>query len=127
MLPIGAVARQAGLRTSAIRYYERLGLLPAPDRVSGRRRYGPDALMRLSVIRFARESGFTIREIRTLLGGKPYSERLRGLARAKIRELEGAIQRAHAMQSLLERALRCRCLTAEECGRLLIGGAARIR
>src|SRR5262249_53920342 len=101
MLSIGAVARQAGLRPSAIRYYERLGLLPAPGRVGGRRRYGPDVLTRLAVISFARASGFTLREVRRLLGGKPYSLQLRRLARAKILELDGVIERAHAMQALL--------------------------
>ena len=119
MLPIGEVARRAGLNASAIRYYERLGLLPAPGRVGGRRRYGSEALTRLAAIRFARDSGFTIREIRYLLGGKPYAGRLRRLARDKILELDGVIGRARAMQSLLKRGLRCRCLTAEECGRLI--------
>src|SRR5262249_3006977 len=80
MMPIGEVPRQAGLRPPAIRYYERIGLLPAPERSSGRRRYGPDVLARLTVIRFARGNGFTVREIRDLLGGRPYSARLRMLA-----------------------------------------------
>jgi MerR family transcriptional regulator, redox-sensitive transcriptional activator SoxR len=119
VLPIGAVARQTGLRASAIRYYERLGLLPAPDRVGGRRRYRTDVLTRLAVIRFARASGFTLREVRRLLGGRPYSSGLRRLARAKISELGEVIARARTMQALLERGLRCRCLTAEECGRVL--------
>ena len=87
--------------------------------MSGRRRYGTDVLTRLAVIRFARASGFTLREVRRLLGGRPYSGGLRRLARAKIFELGGVIARARAMQALLRRGLRCRCLTAEECGRTL--------
>lgn len=120
MMRIGEVARQGGLRTSAIRYYERLGLLPVPQRTGGRRHYGPEVLSRLQVIRFARSSGFSLREVRSLLGGRPYSGQMRRLARAKILELEGAIERAHAMRSLLQSALRCKCLTAEECGRRLL-------
>jgi hypothetical protein len=54
-----------------------------------------------------------------LLGGVPYSARLRRIAKAKIEELDGAIERARAMQSLLRRALRCDCLTLDECGRRL--------
>jgi len=119
MHSIGQVARQAGIQTSAIRYYERLGLLPAPERASGRRRYGDDVLLRLTVIRFARASGFTLREIRELFAGRPYSARLRTLAEGKIAELDAVIERTQVVQSLLRRALACRCLTLEECARRL--------
>jgi len=71
------------------------------------------------VIRFARGSGFTLREIRGLFAGRPYSQRLRTLARGKIAELASAIERARLVQSLLRRALACDCLTLEECGRRL--------
>ena len=117
MMPIGELARRASLRTSAVRYYERLGLLPAPERKNGRRRYDEETLDRLRVIAFARAAGFSLREIRQLFAGKPYSRRLRDLATGKIDELEGTIARARAMQSLLRAALRCDCLTIEECGR----------
>lgn len=119
MMLIGDVARHAVLRPSAIRYYERLGLLPAPIRRNGRRHYGEEVLFRLQLIRFARESGFSLREIRWLFAGKPYSTRMRQVARHKIGELEKAIERGRSMQSLLKRAIRCRCLTLEECGRRL--------
>jgi MerR family redox-sensitive transcriptional activator SoxR len=119
MMMIGEVARDAGLRTSAIRYYERLGLLPAPERRNGRRRYTEDVLGRLEVIRFARATGFTLREISKLFAGRPYSARLRDLASDKITELEAIVERARLVQSLLRSALRCNCLTPEECGRLM--------
>jgi DNA-binding transcriptional MerR regulator len=123
MMPIGEVARRAGLRASAIRYYERLGLLPAPERSGGRRRYDEGVLAQLAVIGFARRSGFTLREIRRLFAGRPYSASLRTLAHRKLAELDVAIERTRAMQELLRRALRCNCLTLEECGRRI--GAAR--
>jgi MerR family redox-sensitive transcriptional activator SoxR len=116
---IGEIARDAGLRTSAIRYYERLGLLPSPERRGGRRHYTGDVLLRLEVIRFARESGFTLREIRKLISGRPYSASLRELASDKVAELDGVIERARTMQALLRSALRCNCLAPEDCGRLL--------
>jgi MerR family redox-sensitive transcriptional activator SoxR len=119
MMTIGDVARDAGLRASTIRYYERLGLLPPPERRSGRRHYTDAVLPRLAVIRFARESGFTLREISKLFAGRPYSARLRELANDKIAELTATLERVKTMQSLLRSALRCNCLTAEECGRLI--------
>ena len=124
-MKIGEIARQTGLRTSAIRYYERLGLLPQARRVNGQRSYGEDVLVRLEVIRGATASGFTLQEIRKLFAGRPYSHRLKSLARVKIDELERSIERSRTMQGLLEKALRCRCLTLEECGRRML--AARCR
>ena len=125
MLRIGEVARAAGIRTSAIRYYERIGLLPAAQREGGRRGYDDRVLLRLTVIRFARDNGFTLREIRLLFSGRPYSARLRQLATGKVAELEAGIEKARAMQAMLRSALRCRCLTAEECGRRLRRHSAR--
>jgi DNA-binding transcriptional MerR regulator len=117
MLAIGEVARRAGLAPSALRYYERLGLLPVPGRTSGRRRYDEAILLRLRVIGFARECGFSLREIRQLFAGKPYSATLRGLAHRKLDEVAQAIERFHAMRELLRSALRCQCLTLEQCAR----------
>jgi len=124
MMAIGEVARRARLRPSALRYYERLGLLPAPLRDSGRRRYGDDVLVRLRVIGFARACGFTLREIRQLFAGRPYSATLRTLARDKLVEMERSIEHMRAMQELLRSALRCDCLTLEQCGRRLQAASA---
>jgi MerR family redox-sensitive transcriptional activator SoxR len=128
MLSIGEIANRSGFRTSALRYYERLGLLPAPQRKSGRRQYADDVLERLTVIRFARESGFTLREIRQLFDGRPYSAGMRKLAAAKVDELDALIKRAQMMQALLQTALRCNCLSLEECGeRMRKASEARTR
>ena len=123
MLAIGEVARQAGLRPSAVRYYERLGLLPPPLRDSGRRRYDDGVFVRLKVIAFARECGFSLREIRQLFAGRPYSSALRGLASRKLVEMRETMARLEAMRGLLRTALRCECLTLEQCGRLLLAPA----
>lgn len=122
-LSIGALARQAGLRPSAIRYYESVGLLPAPERVSGRRRYDPAVLARLALIAAAQQMGFTVAEIKTLMYGfspaTPASARWQALAARKLPEVEALIARAEGMKRLLEQALRCGCLTLDDCARQL--------
>ncbi len=57
---IGEVADQAGVRTSLIRYYEDIGLLPEPERVSGQRRYDATVLRRLTVIDVAHRAGMSL-------------------------------------------------------------------
>jgi MerR family redox-sensitive transcriptional activator SoxR len=122
-LTIGAVARRSGLRASALRYYESVGLLPAPPRVNGERRYDAAVLERLAVIRMAQEAGFTIAEIRTLLHGfapdTPPLTRWHALATRKLPEVEALIARAEGMKRILEAGLRCACPTLEECARAL--------
>ena len=63
-MAIGEVARRAGVRASALRYYESIGILPAPRRVNGRRRYDGEVLELLTVVRVAQQAGFTAAEIR---------------------------------------------------------------
>ncbi len=122
-LTITAVATQAGIRPTAIRYYESIGLLPAPARVNGRRRYDERVLQQLAIIATAQRMGFTITEIGTLLHGfsaeTPAWERWQLLAREKLPEIDALIVRAQAMKELLERSLCCECLTLDECARAL--------
>src|SRR3546814_8957570 len=67
-LPIGMLSRRTGCNIETIRYYEKIGLLPAPARSDGGHRlYGHGHLMRLGFVRRARELGFTLDEIRALL------------------------------------------------------------
>lgn len=128
---ISEVARRAGVRPSALRYYERVGLLPSPGRKGGRRRYGGEVLRevgyRLAVVRVTQQAGFTVSEIKTLLDGfseeTPPSERWRVLATEKLPEVEALVERAAGMKRLLERGLGCECLRLEEC-ELIDGGFA---
>lgn len=118
---IGEVARRAGIATSAIRYYERQGLLEPADRRSGRRVYGAEILDRLTLIRLAKSAGFTIAEIRRLIhgfdgSGKP-GPRWRALAGRKLAELDRRIDEARQMKGVLERVRRCECPTFEVCAR----------
>ena len=67
-LPIGALSKRSGVNIETIRYYERIGIMPAPKRsAGGYRLYGPDHLKRLTFIRRGRELGFSLDELRDLL------------------------------------------------------------
>jgi DNA-binding transcriptional MerR regulator len=118
-LTIGEVARRAGLRTSAIRYYESIGVLPEPVREGGQRRYTDDTVRRLRVIDVAKRAGFTLDQARVLLAagesGSPAFERLRELAEHKLPEVDALIERAHAMRAWLQAATTCDCATLDVC------------
>ena len=67
--PIGAMSKLTGVNIETIRYYERISILPKPDRTpGGNRQYNHDQLKRLAFIKRSRELGFSIDEIRALLG-----------------------------------------------------------
>lgn len=118
-MKIGELAGRSGLNASAIRYYEKRGLLPAPHRAGGQRRYPADALDRVLLIRLASEMGFTLSEIKVFLNGlrddAPVGPRWKKLAHRKIQEVEGSIQRTRRLKSLLEHLLHCRCASLQVC------------
>jgi DNA-binding transcriptional MerR regulator len=126
MLPIGQVARRAGITASAIRYYENEGLLPRALREGGRRVYDEPILDRLRLIELAKKSGFTIAEIRKLLGGfarsAPPGVRWRALAEKKLEELDRRIEEAQRMRELLGIVMGCECPTLEDCARSMRDG-----
>jgi MerR family redox-sensitive transcriptional activator SoxR len=120
---IGEVAQRAGLAPSAIRYYEKLGLIPKPSRDGGKRRYDPSVLEWLSLIALAREAGFTIAEIRRLVTGftpgtRP-AARWQELATRKLAEIDAMVARAERMRAILRVALDCGCFRLEDCAALL--------
>jgi len=118
-MKIGELARRAGLNPSAVRYYENRGLLAAPYRTGGERRYPDETLHRVLLIRFARDMGFTLGEIKIFLNGlretAPVGPRWRKLARRKIQEVDENIRRSRRMKSLLEHLLDCRCVSLQVC------------
>jgi MerR family redox-sensitive transcriptional activator SoxR len=126
-MTIGEVAEHSGLRPSAIRYYESVGILPEPDRINGRRRYDSDVLDVLHAVGVARDAGFGIAELRQLFQGirerEAPSAVWQRFAEQKLREVDERIRQANAMRRLLEEGLRCGCLGVEEC--VLFGKMAR--
>ena len=120
-ISISQVARQVGLRASAIRYYEEVGILAPARRVSGQRRYDETVLYRLAVVRRAQEAGFTLDEIRRLFFGfsqsTPVSERWKKIAERKLVELDARIEQIQSMRTLLKKLRSCcECETVEKCG-----------
>ena len=118
-LTIREVARRAGLATSSIRYYERIELLPKPERVSGQRRYGTEVLGKLGFIGVARSAGFKLAEIRELMAGVDSAggmgDHMRTLSARKLDEVEALLERTKAMKGWLEVAKECGCATPAEC------------
>lgn len=118
-LTIGEVAQRVGLNSSAVRYYESVGLLPIPKRVNGRRRYDPSSVQMLSMILFAQKAGFTLTEIKTLFHGfatnTPVGDQWRLLAGQKLTEINALIQRAEQMKQLIEAGMQCGCVQWQDC------------
>jgi MerR family redox-sensitive transcriptional activator SoxR len=118
-LTIGQVAQRVGLNTSAIRYYERNGVLPEASRVSGQRRYTESTIERLRVLDVAKRAGFTLDEAKVLLatidGGAPAHEELQALATRMLPEVHALIARAEAMRDWLTTATECNCDSFDVC------------
>jgi MerR family redox-sensitive transcriptional activator SoxR len=129
-LTISEVARQVGLQASAIRYYERIGLLPPAPRMSGQRRYDTTVLYRLAIIQRARQLGFTLSEIRHLFLGfrnttRP-SERWRTLSQEKLAELDRLMEGVRAVRGVLRKMTSgCQCDTLDQCGKAIFRGMNR--
>jgi MerR family redox-sensitive transcriptional activator SoxR len=126
-LMIGELARQAGVATSALRYYEKTGLLPAPARASKRRQYDPGILGRIRIILLARAAGFSISETRTFLNGFPVGTRpalrWRAMAKRKLAQLDELTIRLSQMRSILDASFHCECRLLEDCERLIAAKA----
>jgi DNA-binding transcriptional MerR regulator len=105
---IGELARRTGTAASALRYYERIGLLPPAERAGGRRHYPASSVNRLALIRLYQDAGFTLGEIGQLFDAS--HRRLRSwsrLAESKIHELDSRIAEARRAKELIEHALAC--------------------
>lgn len=116
MLLIGEVAERAGIATSAIRYYEEIGLVRPLRRESGRRLFGNQAPNRLRAITAAREAGFTLEEIRRLLDSQTEgTEDWRTLVKDKIISVEDRIDRLQNIAQTLRDSLDCGCRAWDTC------------
>ena len=119
LLTIGELATLAGKRPSSIRYYEQIGVLPQPVRVSGQRRYDTGTVRTLAVIDTAQRAGLTLDEIRALLSASPddksSTDKLREVAERKLPEIVALLERTEIVRSWLESAARCECPSLSEC------------
>ncbi|MDJ0387968.1 helix-turn-helix domain-containing protein [Roseomonas sp. E05] len=118
---IGELARRTGVKATTIRWYEQEGLLPPPARSEGGHRlYSDDHLRRLGFIRHARELGFAMPAIRTLLGlaGRPREDctTAHALAKAQIAEIDSRLRRLEALRTeLAGMAAACEGGPAQDC------------
>ena len=120
-LAIGDLAKTTGTKVETIRYYERIGLLPAPSRTSGNyRAYGPEHLARLRFIRRSRYLGFPLQQIRALLGladdRKQDCAAVDVIARGHLAEVERKIADLTALRRELQGLIgQCSHGTIAEC------------
>jgi len=123
MLRIGEVAERAGVAASALRYYEREGLIPRAARRGGARVYEESILDRLALIEVAKAAGFTVAEMKRLLSGfarkTPPGVRWRSLAESKLEELDRRAEEIQRMKRVLEAVTGCHCPTLEDCSSAL--------
>ena len=121
-LGIGKVADAAGVNVQTLRYYERVGLLPAPRRSrSGYRLYTDDTVRMVTFVKRAQELGFTLKEIKELLklrsAGLQRRDAVRAAASAKVADIDRRIQDLGAMRAALALLVEsCSCSGAKpEC------------
>ena len=109
LVPIGQLARRTGVATSALRYYERIGLLPPADRIGQRRQFPADCLERVALIRLYQSAGFTLSEIGPLLAATGQGRSAwNHLAEQKVAELDTRIADAQRAKDLIQHALECK-------------------
>ncbi|MFJ9367872.1 MerR family transcriptional regulator [Nocardia sp. NPDC101769] len=116
-LTIGELAARFGIPAHVLRYWESEGLI-SPRRQAGQRRYGPGEVRRIALILLAREAGFGVRQLQTLLS-TPDPMAHADLLREYVHTLEHRIEHARTTKELIEHALECPrafqdCLHAQE-------------
>lgn len=121
ILTIGELARQTGTKVETVRYYEKIGLLAVPDRTAGNyRAYSSKDLNRLSFVRRARDLGFSLEQVRTLLDLSDQRERpceaVDSLAREHRAEVDRKIADLQALRRELDSMIeQCQCGTVADC------------
>lgn len=115
-LSIGEVARRADVAPTALRYYEKVGLIQAPERAGGQRRYDESILLRLEVIRLCKAAGFALEEIAVLMDddtpGRPVA---RALAQEKLAEIDAQMAALARARRIVEWGMQCTCPSIDAC------------
>jgi MerR family transcriptional regulator, redox-sensitive transcriptional activator SoxR len=115
LLTIGELAARAGRRASSIRYYEQIGLLPEPIRISGQRRYPEDCVRTLALVDVAQRAGLSLGQIKAVLAEADAAAALRRAASERLPELTAEIDRAVLARQWLELASLCECHDLVDC------------
>jgi len=127
LLTIGELAARTGVAASALRYYEELGLLPAPARISGQRRYPASAARLVAAILLYSDAGFTLAEQKAMIAsGTSAPGEWSRLARRKLAELDEQIARAQAARDAISHGLRCPHEDITQCPNFNAGITARL-
>ncbi|TDD26379.1 MerR family transcriptional regulator [Actinomadura sp. KC06] len=127
LLTIGELAKRTGVATSALRYWEDLGLLTPPVRVSGQRRYPPSAVGQIGAILLMRDAGFTLRDLKALLTpSPPPGDSRQEILRRKLIELDERIAQAQAARTAVAHGLSCPHENILDCPHFTAGVAARL-
>ncbi|PJN22288.1 Fe-S cluster assembly protein HesB [Kitasatospora sp. CB02891] len=103
-MTIGQLAELTNVPASAIRFWERHGLLPAPERRSGQRRYPPQAAERIVLLRKFQQAGLSLAEVREFQQDQPQRQ---AMIRAKVAEIEQRMLDLDHAHQLLTHALQC--------------------
>jgi MerR family transcriptional regulator, redox-sensitive transcriptional activator SoxR len=118
-ISINQVTQQTGIRPSALRYYEEIGLLRPIGRVSGRRQYDESVLQRLALIQTGQQAGFTLAELGILLNNVLDSEsggaRWHELVDRKLKEMDALLRNIESMKRLLLDIMDCDDARLAEC------------
>ena len=116
LLTIGELASVTATPATTLRYYDRLGLLPAVTRVGGQRRYDTASIARLMVITFCRFAGLSLEDIAIVLGDdSPGRQATRDLAQRHTAEIDTQIARLRLARDMMAAAGACACPTVERC------------
>ncbi|MFI9273459.1 MerR family transcriptional regulator [Kitasatospora sp. NPDC052896] len=103
-MTIGHLAELTGVPASAIRFWERHELLPPPERQGGQRRYPPEAVKRIVLLRKCQQAGLTLAQIREFQQDQP---RRAAMIRTKLAEIEQLMVDLDHAHQLMSHALRC--------------------
>lgn len=119
-MTVGEVTHRSGMAASALRYYEREGLIAATRTSGGQRRYERNVLRRLAFIRAARNVGLTLEEVREALGRLPSSRTptkadWSAISRDWRQRLNEQIQALEALRDGLDSCIGCGCLSLARC------------
>jgi len=118
-LKIGDVAKRLGMPASTIRYYEKMGLIRPPERVSGNRVFSKSTIVTLRFIQMCQAAGFTISEIRNLQAHHKNDASEDGLwhpaVKLKRAEIRKQIDELKQIDTVLGALIRCRCESVEQC------------